>query len=64
MEEKTSRLTGASITFESIKSLCNTPLSAALLIPSVDVYLQEYTEIPRKSIDTQECVRETSIAKH
>ena len=38
MEEKTSRLMGAAITFESIKSLCDTPLSMALLIQSVYVY--------------------------
>ena len=40
MEEKTSRLMGAAITFELIKSLCDTPLSVALLIPSVDVYFR------------------------
>ena len=39
-ESKTSRLMGAAITFESIKSLCDTPLSVALLIPSVDVYFR------------------------
>ena len=40
MEKKTRRLMGAANTFESIKIFCDTPLSVALLIPSVDVYFR------------------------
>ena len=64
MEEKTSRLMGAAITFESIKSLCDTPLSIALLIQSVYVYFantQRYQErvLIHKSVLVEQVSRST-----
>ena len=64
MAEKTSRLMGAAITFESIKSLCDTPLSVALLIPSVDVYFRntrKYQErvLIHKSVLVEQVSRST-----
>ena len=64
MEEKTSRLMGAAITFESIKSLCDTPLSIALLIQSVYVYFantQRYQKrvLIHKSVLVKQASRST-----
>ena len=64
MEEKTSRLMGAAITFESIKSLCDTPLSMALLIQSVYVYFdntQRYQKrvLIHKSVLVKQASRST-----
>ena len=65
MAEKTSRLMGAAITFESIKSLCDTPLSVALSIPSVDVYFRNTRKCQEKVlIHKSVTVSGTSIAKH
>ena len=63
-ESKTSRLMGAAITFESIKSLCDTPLSVALSIPSVDVYFRntrKYQErvLIHKSVLVEQVSRST-----
>ena len=63
-ESKTSRLMGAAITFESIKSLCDTPLSMALLIQSVYVYFantQRYQKrvLIHKSVLVKQASRST-----
>ena len=68
-ESKTSRLMGAAITFESIKSLCDTPLSVALSIPSVDVYFRNtrrYQErvLIHKSVFVTVLVKQASQSTH